>query len=176
MNPQDLGGLFESFRCTAFRLEARDVYAVDDEAERLEAFLAGRPLPARTPANNDWLALVSRVTSGGRTVERVRLFSRPLTDYTRFEFAVYPENVAAGERIRLLDRSRLSGPAQLRMRQDFWLFDDQVAAMLTYDDAGRFVGVEEVVDVESLAADARDARQRSVEFPSLTVRVSTLGH
>src|SRR5713101_3658429 len=99
MTPDDLGALFEVFERYAFRLEARDQYTVGEEEERLKAGRGGRDLPPRTPENDPWLALVARATSEGRTIERVRVVGRPVTRYTRFEFAVYPENIAAGERI-----------------------------------------------------------------------------
>ena len=88
--------LFETFERSAFRLEARDTYKVPDEAERFAAFLVGRELPARTPEEDDWLGLLTRATAVGRKIVRVRVLTKPLTDYTRFELAVYPENIRAG--------------------------------------------------------------------------------
>jgi hypothetical protein len=54
---------------------------------------------------------------------------------------VYPANVDAGEDVRILSRSE-AWPSGL----DFWLFDDDLAALLTYDTAGRVSEVRLIGD------------------------------
>jgi hypothetical protein len=75
----------------------------------------------------------------------VRVVGRPVTDYTRFEFAAYPDNIAAGEDIEVIDREQLD-PAWSEV-PDFWLFDDTTAFVQHFDDEGRFLGAEPVEDV-----------------------------
>jgi hypothetical protein len=68
-------------------------------------------------------------------MQRVRLVSAPMTEYQRFQCSHgYPANVTAGESIYILD----SEPSGL-LRVDFWLFDDELAVLLEYDDQGRFL-------------------------------------
>ncbi len=46
-----------------------------------------------------WRSMVAGHRSAGTSTRRVRVVTEPLTDYTRFELAVYPDLVAAGEDI-----------------------------------------------------------------------------
>jgi len=149
MNQDDYGALFERFERSAFRLEARDQYAVEDEQQYLAAFLNGQQSPPRTPRYDSWLAMVARATASGRTVERVRIAARPLADYTRFEFAAYPENIAAGEKVRVVERGSLQGADIAWADKDFWIFDDKTVALLRYDEEGRFLRAESTVDIDA---------------------------
>jgi hypothetical protein len=169
VTPNDLGVLFETFERSAFRLEARDDYRVPEEEERLTAFLFGREVPPRTH-DDEWLSLVSRATAAGRRIVRVRIVSRPFTDYTRFELAVYPENIGAGEEVRVLEREWLR---EMRdgWEEDFWLFDGGTAVVLRYDADGRFLGVEEGLNTERYLRIEREALERSVPFAHFQPRV-----
>jgi hypothetical protein len=120
-----------------FRLESLDWYDAPNEREPYARFLAGRPVdPAwREP----WKRLVREVRASGRTMQRVHVVSEPAADYIRFELLhVYPANAEAGEDVRILGRpDAASLPAM-----DFWLFDDDLAAVLSYDEAGAVSRVE----------------------------------
>jgi len=84
----------------------------------------------------------------------------PLTDYQRFQCAWgYPANVEAGEDIRILDHR----PDGL-LAVDFWLFDDEIAVVLEYDEEGRFL-VPVVAETLQPYRQARDiALRRAVHF------------
>lgn len=174
MTPDDLGALFQNFQRRAFRLEARDDYNVPEEADRLAAFLEGGELPPRTPASDPWLGLVANATAGGRRIERVRVIGKPVTDYTRFELAVYPENIAAGEQVRLMERETLPQDADNRWDEDFWLFDDQTVAVLHYDTEGRFLGVDEAADIDRYRGIERSALAGSVKLEEYSSRVALI--
>jgi hypothetical protein len=163
VTPNDLGALFETFERSAFRLEARDTYKVPDEDERLAAFLLGRELPTRTAGEDDWLGLLSRATAAGRKIVRVRIVTKPLTDYTRFELAVYPENIRAGEEIRVAERETLP-QGRDSWDEDFWLFDGDTVVVLQYETDGRFLGVEEGRDVDRYRRIEREALAWSVNY------------
>ena len=129
--------LFDTFRSSAFRLETRQEYSVPEEEELLRACREGRPLAGR-PDVEDWLGYVRGVVAGGRTMDRVHVVESPLSEYLTCEFALYELSAAAGESIRIAERSvdeRLDA-----MRSDFWLFDNQVLLWLHYDGAGRLTG------------------------------------
>jgi hypothetical protein len=134
----DLGKLFETFRLSAFRLEMLPSYDVTEDAER-EAFRlwsAGDDVPAQ---DREWPRLVASAVAAGKTMQRVRLVQRPLSDYIRFEMEWgYPANVAAGEDIRILELA--PGEGFPYVADDFWLFDNETAVWLDYDEAGRFIG------------------------------------
>lgn len=158
MDLAELDALFDRFERSAFRVEARDHYDVANESEEFAAFLAGGDLRQRTPDNDPWLALVARATADGRSVERVRIVGIPLSDYSRYEFACYPANAAAGERIRVVPRHRLRGSDRSWASRDFWIFDDATVALLNYDADGRFLGAEMAKPVDEYL----DAKRRAL--------------
>jgi hypothetical protein len=69
-----------------------------------------------------------------------------LTDYLRYEFAVYRHTVAAGEDIRILDLT--DQPAPGLPGQDFWLFDDTAVVRMDYDDHGVQLGRELLENID----------------------------
>lgn len=140
-----LGEMFGTFTRSAWRLEGRDTYRVAGEEERIAAFLRGEPLLRKTRENNGWIATVEDAVARGAWIGRVRLVGHPITDYTRFEFAAYPDNVAAGEDVQVLDRVALD-PSWSGV-PDFWLFDDETVFVQHYDDEGHFLGAEQAHDV-----------------------------
>jgi hypothetical protein len=125
--------LFDGFRHSAFRLEARQVY--DDEAEPLRCFLEGEPKPPM-PGKARWVSRVTAARDAGKIMARVHYVREPLTPYLRYEFGwSYPPNVEAGEDIRIVNK----GEAPDR---DFWLFDSRYLLWLDYDSEGRMTGAE----------------------------------
>jgi hypothetical protein len=137
----EFDNLFSAFRHTAFRLETLDRYDVSYEEEPFRRFLAGEPKP-HDDAKQAWVRTIADALAAGKRMERVHVVSEPPTDYLRFELAWgYPENVEAGEDIRILPVSLGSWPAGVP-DQDFWLFDSKRVAVMHYDDRGRFRGAE----------------------------------
>lgn len=132
--------LLNSFRHSAWRLEARDDYDISEEREQFDEFQA---TGQSTPSQDDleWQSWVRSVRASQRTIGRVRLVGQPLTPYTQFEMAYYPELVAAGEEVRILDRARVGG-RQGPWHRDFWVFDGRDVAVMHYNDVGAFLGVE----------------------------------
>jgi uncharacterized protein DUF6879 len=128
---------FESFQHSAWRLEARDTYLVAEYDDQLKAFMAGQPMPPRV---DGWAEVVQAATARGARIGRIRLVGYPITDYTRFEFALYPQNVQCGEDVRIVDRTWLDG--SWAAAPDVWLFDDQVAFRQQYSDEGAYLGAE----------------------------------
>jgi hypothetical protein len=134
---------FREFEHTAFRLETRERYNSPGETERVRRFLAGEPLVHR---DHDWFHLVREATRAGRTWRRVRIVSRPLSDYSRYGLNSCVANNAAGEDIRYLDRdeARTIGLAD---DADWWLFDSHRLVRMRFDpDDDRFLGGEPVTD------------------------------
>jgi len=142
VTPEHFDALFDTFHTTVARLETLPAYAVADyEGDRLAAFLAGQPLPERTIVNDPWLARIATTTLARKTWMRVRVLDEPLTDYERFELAVFPESQVVGEQIRVVPRSRLTVSGG-----DFWLFDRGTRAarvvLMRYDEFGHWLGAD----------------------------------
>ena len=115
--------LYRSCRVSAFRLEVLGNYAVTgpEDRRRREAFYAGDPLSPPGPGKQADLALIRELRAAGVRVGRVHVVDVPLTGYLRYELAVYPENAAAGEDVRIADRS--IHPSLAALTSDFVVFD-----------------------------------------------------
>lgn len=167
MTGEELDRLYQGFTTYAWRLEARDVYGVPDENERLQAFLEGRELP-QSDTKNAWAQTTAAAAAAGRPFGRVRMVGRPVTDYTRWEFSVYPENIAAGEEVRVLDRTWLADNDPL-WNTDFWLFDDTTAVVQNYAPDGRYLGPSLAEDVRPYVQMRARALELSVPFDEFTL-------
>ena len=88
---------FDGFQREAFRLETLQVYDMASEQAEYDRFLASGEL--HIPDDDQWLTRVRHFRGTGRRVGRVHVATRPLTDYLRYEFAVY-RHTAAGRRGR----------------------------------------------------------------------------
>jgi hypothetical protein len=170
----ELDDLFDACTRTAFRLETLPRYLVEQEAEWLEAFRRERVLPRRTVETSPWLRYVAETTAAGRHWQRVHVVTRPLSTYLEFELLTYRDNAAAGEDIRIADRTAAdeAGNAEAAdlaaldlaaLDQDFWLLDagaeTAAAVLLRYDGEGRYLGFEISTDRDVLA---RCQRQRDL--------------
>jgi len=129
---------FDSYRREAFRLETLPEYKVDSERSEYEHFLATGRL--NIADDDPWLMRVRHFRQTGRRIGRVHVISRPLTDYLRYEFAVYRYTVAAGEDVRILDLTDQPNPGL--PTEDFWLFDDTAIVRMDYSPDGTQQGRE----------------------------------
>jgi len=139
---------FQDFHSSAFRLELHPVYTMPGEADELRRFLAGEKPPS--DYHYGWLDTVANAATAGKTMRRVRVVTRPLTDYIRYEFEwgfVY--NVHAGEDIRVLDLTGRPGPGL--PDYDFWMFDESAVVKLLYRPDGTQI-VRELIQDPDIAA------------------------
>jgi hypothetical protein len=150
LTAEDFNNLFRYFTDTAFRLEVQPVYAVTEERESLEEFLAGEPRPVTEFAfYAQWLDRIREVTAQGRRVERVRVLEEPPTDYQRWEMWSGQYNIAAGETIRYITRSR-AVEIGLPVGDDWWLFDSRHLALMRFGDDGEPQGGEIISDPDTV--------------------------
>jgi hypothetical protein len=136
LSDDDFDQLFHTFEHTAFRLEVRDRYSVPYEVESLREFLAGEP--DERIWKRPWLEMIRKVTSEGKRVERVRVVSLPLTDYSRYGLWSCQTNNKAGEDIRYLTRDQAEGLPNY----DYWLFDSRKLVHMHFDDEDHYLGAE----------------------------------
>jgi hypothetical protein len=88
---------------------------------------------------------VSGFLASGRTIGRVHVVRRPLSEYLRFEFEwYYRHSVKAGEDIRILDLTNKSDPGL--PDDDFYLFDEERVVQMLYRPDGTQIGRELVDD------------------------------
>lgn len=136
----ELGQLVRTFRRSAFRLETRDTYALDYEADDYGRFLAGKPVPPpQVTWWRPWLDQIAEQVRQGKQISRVRILAEPPTNYQRWELWAAPWHAQAGERIAYMPRStarRIGLPAV----RDWWLLDDETLIMMQFDAEGRLAG------------------------------------
>ncbi|SRR6266545_603624 len=164
----DLAWWLANFQQSAFRLERLQAYHIPQEAELFAAFKRGEDV--RVPDDHPWPKLVHHATHTGKTMQRIRVVEHPLSDYVRFELSLYPRSVEAGEDIRV---ARLDEHPQLaQCEQDFWLFDDEVAVVLDYDDRGGFLGSRTNPDLDRYRNLRELALACSMELSAYTTRTA----
>jgi hypothetical protein len=134
---QDFFDLFRTFAHTAYRLEVRESYY---EKEQLGQFVAR--VPVDLSYMEDWLALMVRLKVEGKRVERVRVVSRPLSDYSRYGLWLSQYNIQSGEDIRYLDRVDAAGLPD----HDYWLLDSSRLYIVRFTDTDELLGAEPVED------------------------------
>ncbi len=152
---------FDSYEREAFRLETLPSYGVANEDKELQSFLATGQLVI--PDDDQWLVRVRHFRATGRWVGRVHVLRQPLSDYLRYEFAVYSHAVQAGEDVRILD---LTDQAELGLPAlDFWLFDNARVVRMDYDADGHQLGREWLEDsTDALRCLEASALERAVPF------------
>jgi hypothetical protein len=164
----DLFWWLQHFKHSAFRLETRPVYTVPQEVELLERFRNGEEVSLGP--DHPWVVRVKAATAAGKTMQRVRVISNPLTEYERLELSLYPYSIDAGEDIRIM----VGGAVDHTGFPDFWLFDDQVAIILHYSIDGRFLEALEQADSDSFRSMRDESIRHSMRLVEYTQRTARL--
>jgi hypothetical protein len=138
---EDFFDLFRTFEHTAYRLEVRESYY---EKEQLGQFLAGEQVDLSYM--EAWLDLMAAQSAEGKRVERVRVVSKPYSDYTRYGLWLCQYNAQAGEDIRYLDRRQATGLPN----HDYWLLDSSRLYLVLFDDHDELLGAEPVKDAAAV--------------------------
>lgn len=173
----DLNACFDLFERSAERLETLAAYSVGgSEAERLMAFRLGLPRPERSVRTSPWLARIAETTVAGKAWRRVRVMDWPPGEYQRYQMVGYQESAAAGDVIRIADRTAHPGLATLK--HDFWLFDadgpQPFAALMGYNRDGEYLGSEITAvsaDVERCRAELALATRYSIPLHTYLARL-----
>jgi hypothetical protein len=160
VNYDDLDRMWDESRREIFRLETLPVYTVPEEEKALGGFLRGEGLPVRTPDTSPWIRRLADTVAAGVRLYRVHIVRFPLTDYLRYELASYASSTAAGMETYIADRDH--HPDLAGLNEDYWMFDEQHVAVMTYDPEGRPLGPVPGEDVERYVAWRDVAMARAV--------------
>ena len=136
MSQLDWGELLATAHFSALHLEMRDTYSVGDERGPFDHWLATGEADTdpESPMWSGWTRTVRDTISRGVIMRRARVVSEPVTDYIRYEHAGTGVNLAAGELVRWLPRSRASDLCL--PGNDFWLLDDHTVVFNLFNGAG----------------------------------------
>lgn len=130
---------FRDFQSEAWRLETLPAYNVPQEAEEIQAFLAGERIDPHAHSN-EYTEDLKRVRREGKIKGRVHIVTRPLSEYLRYEFMYYLPHAWAGEDIRIMDVTERPNP--LADVQDFWMFDKSEVILMHYEADGTQISRE----------------------------------
>lgn len=177
MTPVDL---YRNIKVSVHRLESQRHYTVPNDDERQQAFRAGEPLPPMRASKHEDMVLVSELRAAGKIVERVHVVDLPLSPYTQYELAVYPENVAAGEDVYIADRAAAAGLAEIHT--DFVVFDPETAGasvlLFDIDEHGAVNGYRHLDDAQTVArcwAQYQLARRHAEPVAAFAAKMSETG-
>lgn len=138
LDPETFARLFENFQHSAWHLEMRGRYAVDEATGTYAQFMRGE-----TPAwdmDSPWARTIGAKTRGGAAVGRVRIVDDPPTEGQRYLLAHAEHNAALGEDVRTMwrkDAERHNLPDE-----DFWIFDSHIVALCRWGEDDDLVGAE----------------------------------
>ena len=142
----EFADLLRTFERTAFRLETRKQYNEPYEQADLKLFLAGTPrLPDEAEWFRPWIEQVARQAAQGKRISRVRVHDKPPTGYQRWERWVGTWNIAAGEDIRYMFRSK-ARQIGLPLDHDWWLLDDKQVIVMCFNAGGDVASSELLTD------------------------------
>lgn len=128
IGPDTITELVEGARRSVFRVELLQAYDWPDESLRLVTW---RTTGDVTPDDDEqWQRLAAQV-AGGVPNTLLHVVDLPLTEYLRYEFAVYQaDNLPAGQDVRIAVRD--SHPRLAEQTEEFALYDD-VLVWFRYD-------------------------------------------
>ncbi|GHE65270.1 hypothetical protein GCM10018785_37650 [Streptomyces longispororuber] len=136
--PEEFSRMFENFRHSAWHLEMRTRYAVDEATDTYAQFVRGE-----TPTwdmDSPWARTISAKTRDGAAVGRVRIVDDPPTEGQRYLLVHAEHNDALGEDVRNMwraDAQRVNLPDE-----DFWIFDSHIVALCLWGGDDDLVGAE----------------------------------
>lgn len=163
-DPAALGAFCDQATRTLFRLETLDHYDVSSDGGDFRRYMRGESGPD-AERKAAWHKVLQADLDRGVTTSRVHVVRSPLSDYLRYEFEWgYAHNLAY-EAIRILDLAEQPLPAELDGIGDFWLADGHAAAVMHYDQDGRYLGFE-VSGASRYPAAATAAWDAAVPFES----------
>jgi hypothetical protein len=89
-----------------------------------------------------WLRMIREAAAEGRRFARVRVVDLPMSDWTRYSYALAEHNIKAGEDIRYIERSNAPDLPD----NDYWLLDSSKLIVMRFDETDRFIDGELVED------------------------------
>ncbi|MER6210918.1 DUF6879 family protein [Streptomyces sp. NPDC001642] len=140
--PEQFAKLFDNFQHSAWHLEMRGRYAVDEATDTYAQFIRGEA--PTWDLTTPWSLGIRAKTEDGAGVGRVRIVDDPPTAGQLYLLAHAEKNAALGEDIRNMWRSdaqRVNLPDE-----DFWIFDSHIVAVCIFDGDDNLTGAELITE------------------------------
>jgi hypothetical protein len=170
--PEQFARLFENFQHSAWHLEMRGRYAVDETTDTYAQFARGE-----TPTwdlDTPWSRGIRAKTEGGAYVGRVRIVDDPPTAGQLYLLAHGQKNAALGEDVRNMwrkDAQKANLPDE-----DFWIFDSHIVALCIFDGDDNLTGAELITEpaaVNQYNRLADVARHYSIPYDRFAANMTT---
>jgi hypothetical protein len=149
----EVTALFTDFSFTAFRINTREEYLIDEETSAYETFKAtGKVSSTQLAFMHDWVhTTVDPAVKAGKRMDRVQIWrtdgtwtdGKPggLSDYHRFQNEAFKISSAGGEKIRIITTTPDYWPEDIclpTIPRDFWLFDSSTLLELHFNKDNTF--------------------------------------
>ncbi len=123
----DLYQYLQSSKISLFRFESLQDYKVDGDGIDDEGM-------------KEWWDFIASKTENSVVMERVRLITEPLTEYTKNELVVHKKSKNFGDNIKII-KEEIFNTLNLK-QEDFWLVDERVALKMKYSANGEYLGFD----------------------------------
>ncbi|WP_213452726.1 DUF6879 family protein [Rhizomonospora bruguierae] len=143
----DFDRLLRIFERSSVHLETRDAYGTAVELPHMAQWAAGEPDDLSWLGG--WCDTLRQHITDGKTVQRARIVSEPLSDYQRWSYSIAHPMVNAGEDIRWVPRRLVSSIGV--PGNDFYLLDDRLVVFLIYSGNGLNAAYESSTDPADVA-------------------------
>lgn len=141
-----LSEMFSCFKKSAKRLEVLQEYHMDGgEWDTYQKYLKGEPIHIFGELK-EWNDMLLAWSNDGKIVERVRVIDSPLSDYLRYQIDLgYLPSALSGQTVNFISRERYNKIVKkYGLKNDIWIFDDEYAFELVYDEKGAFIESHEI--------------------------------
>ncbi|MDX2547170.1 DUF6879 family protein [Streptomyces sp. WI04-05B] len=142
LDPDTFARLFENFQHSAWHLEMRRRYTVDEQTDTYAQFVRGEK-PA-WDMDSPWARTIGAKTRDGAAVGRVRIVDSPPSEGQLYLLEHAAHNADLGEDIRSMwrdDAKRANLPDE-----DFWIFDSHIVALCLFDEDDNLTGAELITE------------------------------
>ncbi len=141
----NLSDAFSMFKKSAKRLELFQEYHMEgQEWDSFHMYLSGKYVPIFDDLS-EWNNQLLEYKSQGKTVERIRLIKSPVSSYLRFEIDLgYLPSSLCGQKVKFISEMDFKLLNKDNLKNDFWIFDDEIVFEMLYDEKGAFYGSKQV--------------------------------
>lgn len=140
--PEEFFQMIGNIRHSAWHLEMRRRYAVDEATDTYAQFVRGEA--PTWDMDSDWARTVTAKVADGCSIGRVRIVDNPPTQGQRYLLAHAEHNAELGEDVRNMWRD--DAYAAGLPDEDFWIYDSHIVAVCQWDDGDNLTGVELVTE------------------------------
>lgn len=143
-NP-DFLEIFKTAESEIFRLEALPSYDVGAEDKFLNCYYDGKHIPSsvkEVDGLDSWFNELEKLNEEGRPCSRVRVVSRVLSPYEKYELDLFDYTDTRGEKLNILLREQNSDVENF-WQEEYYIIDNKDVYYICYDADNKYLGYAE---------------------------------